>query len=207
MSRVLFALSVLLSLPSMFAIAEPWRVLATGVLPNDVRLSAPKDLDGYFPFTPPASLEEWESRASFVRRQILVSQGLWPMPTKGPLKAVIHGAIDCGEYTVEKVYFESAPGFFVTGNLYRPVKIQGKIPAVLFAHGHWQDARLSEQDEALTRKEIATGQERFEEGGRSRFQSMCVQLARMGCMVWQWNVLSDPGAKQLSREVFHKFGE
>jgi hypothetical protein len=35
-----------------------------------------------------------------VRRQILVAAGLWPMPTKTPLKAVIHGRIDCGEYTV-----------------------------------------------------------------------------------------------------------
>ena len=46
------------------------------------------------------------------------------------------------EYTVEKVYFESAPGFFVTGNLYRPKNVQGKVPGVMFAHGHWQDARL-----------------------------------------------------------------
>ena len=129
------------------------------------------------------------------------------MPTKGPLNAVIHGAIDCGEYTVEKVYFESAPGFFVTGSLYRPKNAKGKVPGVLFAHGHWQDARLSEQSVELTRKEIATGQERFEEGGRSRFQSMCVQLARMGCVVWQWDMLSDSDSNQFSREVVHKFAK
>src|SRR5438477_1072676 len=107
-------------------------------LPNDVRLQPPKDLNGYFPFTPPTSKAEWDKRAEYVRRQILVSQGLWPMPTKTPLNAVIHGKIDRPDYSVEKVYFESAPGFFVTGNLYRPKNVAGKVPGVLFAHGHWQ---------------------------------------------------------------------
>jgi hypothetical protein len=127
------------------------------------------------------------------------------MPTKTPLNAVIHGKIDRGEYTVEKVYFESAPGFFVTGNLYRPVKINGKAPGVMFAHGHWKDARLSESGDAELLNEIATGQERFEEGGRSRFQSMCVQLARMGCVVWQWDMLSDSDSKQFTPQLVHGF--
>lgn len=33
------------------------------------------------------------------------------MPTKSDLKAQIYGRIDRGDYTVEKVQFESAPGF------------------------------------------------------------------------------------------------
>ena len=183
------------------------RVLPEGKLPNDVRLKPLKDLDGYFPFAPPASKSDWEKRAERVRRQILVSQGLWPMPTKTPLNAVIHGRIDRGEYTVEKVYFESAPGFFVTGNLYRPAKSNGKAPGVLFAHGHWKDARLSESGDAELLREVATGEERFEEGGRSRFQSMCVQLARMGCVVWQWDMLSDSDSVQFSRELVHGFSK
>ena len=181
------------------------RVLPEGKLPDDARLLPPKDLDGYFPFTPPTSKAAWAKRAERVRRQILVSQGLWPMPTKSPLHAVIHGRIDRGDYTVEKVYFESAPGCFVTGNLYRPKKISGKAPGVLFAHGHWKDARLSEAGDAEVFGEIATGQERFEEGGRSRFQSMCVQLARMGCVVWQWDMLGNSDAQQLSLELVHGF--
>jgi dienelactone hydrolase len=192
---------------SQAAFAAGPRVLPEGKLPDDSRLAPPKDLDGYFPFTPPKSKAAWEKRAERVRRQILVSQGLWPMPTREPLNAVIHGRIDRGEYTVEKVYFESAPGFFVTGNLYRPKKISGKAPAVLFAHGHWKDARLSEAGDAEIFGEIATGQERFEAGGRSRFQSMCVQLARMGCVVWQWDMMSDSDAVQFSREVVHGFSK
>lgn len=180
-------------------------LLSSFAFAKDIRHAPPKDLDGYFPFTPPQSLDAWKIRRDEVRRQILVSQGLWPMPTRTPLNAVIHGRIDCGEYSIEKVYFESAPGFFVTGNLYRPKKIQGRVPGVLFAHGHAADARFSELPDARLRQEIATGQERFEKGGRSAFQSLCVQLARMGCIVWQWDMLSDSDSIQFSREVVHKF--
>ncbi|MST00522.1 MAG: acetylxylan esterase [Pedosphaera sp.] len=186
------------------------RVLPTGQKPNDARLLPLKDYDGYFPFTPPATKADWEKRAGQVRRQLQVAQGLWPMPTKTPLNAVIHGKIDKGEYTIEKVYFESAPGLFVTGNLYRPKgnsSKTGKAPAVLFAHGHWKDARLSEASEEVVRREIASGAERFEEGGRSMFQSMCVQLARMGCVVWQWDMMSDSDALQLSAQVVHRFAK
>ena len=174
---------------------------------EDVRLQPPKDLNGYFPFNPPNSLSDWDMRRDYVRRQILVAEGLWPMPTKTPLKAVVHGKIDRDEYTVEKVYFESAPGFFVTGSLYRPKNVKGKVPGVMFAHGHWRDARLSLETEDHVRKEIASGGERFLNGGRSIFQSLCVQLARMGCVVWQWDMLSDSDSIQLSREVVHTFAK
>jgi dienelactone hydrolase len=205
--RVLLFLAMLLCLAGVPLAAAGPRVLAAGARPDDVRLAPLKDLNGYFPFTPPASRAAWAERSARVRRQILVSQGLWPMPTKTPLNAVIHGRIDRPEYTIEKVYFESAPGFFVTGNLYRPKQIKGKVPGVLFAHGHWQDARLAEETPAKLRVELATGQERFEEGGRSRFQAMCVQLARMGCVVWQWDMLSDSDSQQISREIVHKFAQ
>src|SRR5262249_2832357 len=126
---------------------------------------------------------------------------------RAPLNAVRHGQVDRGEYTVEKVYFESAPGFFVTGNLYRPKKIAGKAPGVLFAHGHWANARLTESTDAELRHELAEGEERFEQGGRSRFQSMCVQLARMGCVVWQWDMLGNSDSQQLSMELVHRFAK
>jgi len=174
---------------------------------EDARLGPLKDLNGYFPFPAPKSVQDWEPRRDFVRRQLIISQGLWPMPTKSSLNAVIHGKIDQGDYTVEKVYFESAPGFYVTGNLYRPKNISGKVPAVVFPHGHWTDARFLIQPDKFVREEIATGQERFEQGGKSRFQSMCVQLARMGCVVWQIDALSDSDSKQFSPEVIHRFAK
>jgi dienelactone hydrolase len=205
--RLILLAAVALSLNSHAVAAGP-RALPVGQRPNDLRLLAPKDLDGYFPFQPPESKEAWDRRASQVRQRILVSQGLWPMPTKTDLKAQIYGRIDRGDYTVEKVHFESAPGFFVTGNLYRPKKAAGgKAPGVLFAHGHWADARLSQATDTELRNEIATGQERFVEGGKSRFQSMCVQLARMGCVVWQWDMLGDSDSQQLSRQLVHSFAK
>src|SRR2546421_8592505 len=84
---------VLYILMAVTVTASP-RALPEGKLPDDVRLQPLKDLDGYFPFTPPKSKAEWDKRAERVRRQILISQGLWPMPTKTPLNPVIHGRID-----------------------------------------------------------------------------------------------------------------
>jgi len=189
---VIFALTLALLLPTVGRADDP-------------RLGPPQDLNGFFPFEPPASKEAWAVRGAAVRRRVLVSQGLWPMPTRHPLAPRIHGTIDRDGYTVSKVVFESLPGFFVTGNLYRPTGAQGKVPGVLFAHGHWKDARLSENPADAVRREIAAGAERFEQGARSRFQSLCVQLARMGCVVWQWDMIGDSDSRQLSRELAHGF--
>ena len=49
---------------------------------EDARLGPLKDLNGYFPFAAPQSVQAWEPRRELVRRQLLVSKGLWPMPTK-----------------------------------------------------------------------------------------------------------------------------
>src|SRR5262249_58581884 len=87
----------------------------------------------------------WLDRAARLKKQILVSAGLWPVPVKAPIKATIFGKVDRGDHTVEKVYFESYPGFYVTGNLYRPKTVTGKIPAVLCPHGHWTYGRRSEE--------------------------------------------------------------
>lgn len=174
---------------------------------EDARLGPLKDLNGYFPFDPPKSVKDWPAQQEKIRRRILVSQGLWPMPTKSPLNAVIHGRMEFDDYVVEKVYFESAPGLYVTGNLYRPKQVKGKVPAVLFPHGHWKDARFLIQPAKYVREEIASGQERFESGGQSRFQSMCVQLARMGCIAWHYDALSDSDSIQFSADVVHKFAK
>ncbi len=166
-----------------------------------------RDLNGYFPFTPPTDAAAWSEQQARIRQRVQVALGLLPMPTRTPLHAVIHGKIDGGDYTIEKAYFESAPGLFVTGNLYRPKNVQGKAPVVLFAHGHWKDARFLVQAPDYVRHEIATGQEVFAEGGKSRFQALCVQLARMGCIVWQWDTLSDSDSIQFAPEVIHRFAK
>src|SRR5262245_49649933 len=125
------AVLVAVVLISHVAYAAAPRVLPEGKQPNDVRLQAPKDLNGYFPLVVPQSKEEWEKRAAVVRRQIAVAEGIWPTPERTPLNVAVYGKIDKGDYTVEKAYFESVPGFFVTGNLYRPKNKSGKVPGVL----------------------------------------------------------------------------
>ena len=127
---------------------DPSRTLEPGKLPQDSRLGKPKDLNGYFPWTPPASKEAWEIRRQQLREQVLVANGLWPMPEKTPLNPVIHGKIDRDDYTVEKVFFASYPGHYVTGNLYRPKGKTGKLPGVLCPHGHWANGRFFEADDA-----------------------------------------------------------
>ncbi len=183
------------------------RVLPEGKQPSDVRLLPPKDLNGYFPLAMPKSKDEWAKRVEQVRRQIALSQGIWPLPERTPLNAVIHGRIDKGDYTVEKVYFESVPGFFVTGNLYRPKNKSGKVPGVLFAHGHWPDGRFIDIGRQAVRKEIVIGSERFESGGRSLLQALPVQAARMGCVCFHYDMIGYADSQQLSFELAHRFAK
>ena len=120
-------LSIILALPGVVSAAGP-RVLPEGKQPNDARLQPPKDLNGYFPLV--GAEVEGSSGPSGRRKcggRLQWREGIWPLPEKTPLNAVIHGQIDKGDYTVEKVYFESVPGFFVTGNLYRPKTTTGKV--------------------------------------------------------------------------------
>lgn len=183
------------------------RALPAGELPDDARLAPLKDLDGYFPFVPSADAQAWSKRAEQVRRQILVAQGLWPMPTKTPLRPTIHGKIEQNDYTVEKVYFESVPGFFVTGNLYRPKNRTGKLPAVLSPHGHWDNGRFTDAGPTNIRNELVQGAERFEDGGRSPLQSRCVQLARMGCVVFHYDMIGYADSQQITEEIAHRFAK
>lgn len=207
LSRLVTAVVTLLVLCRV-ANADVPRSLPAGQLPDDVRLQPLKDLDGYFPFTPSANREAWQTRAERVRRQLLVTLGLWPAPTKTPLNAVIHGRIEREDYTVEKVYFESLPGFFVAGNLYRPKgPIDEKRPGVLCPHGHWNDGRFLDTGVDEVRKEIADGAERFEEGGRSVLQARCVGLARMGCIVLHYDMIGYADSVQITQELAHGFAK
>src|SRR5439155_17131603 len=150
---------VLLSVP-LFAADDPTRVFSGGEKPTDRRLGKQIDLNGYFPFTSPSNKQAWEERRVALRRQIQVAEGLWPMPERGPVKATIHSAINRDGYTVEKVFFASLPGHYVTGNLYRPTaKTPEKRPVVLCPHGHWKDGRMHDAGEKAAKKEVETGAE------------------------------------------------
>ena len=60
---------------SLAQAAEP-RALPEGTLPQDVRLQPLKTLHGEFPFVVPKTAAEWEARAAYVRRQVLVAEDM-----------------------------------------------------------------------------------------------------------------------------------
>ena len=53
-----------------------------------------------------------------------------------PLDVTEYGTISEEKYTITKLIYQSRPGIYVTGLLYRPRKLRGKLPAVLQMHGH-----------------------------------------------------------------------
>lgn len=189
----------------IFPLLAPLFAALAGAQP-DARHAPLKDLNGYFPFTVPASREAWDTRAAAVRLQTQVALGLHPMPPRTPLNAVIHGRLDLGDYSVEKVYFESMPGFYVTGSLYRG-KAPGKVPGVLCPHGHWNDGRFLYNNDGTVKEEMATGAEKLESGARSPLQARCVHLARMGCTVFHYDMIGYADSLQLSYELAHKFAK
>ncbi|MFM8890204.1 MAG: acetylxylan esterase [Planctomycetia bacterium] len=173
----------------------------------DVRLAPPKDLDGYFPMVGPASRADWEATAARIRRQVLVANGLWPMPTKTPLHPIVHGTVERPGYTVERVILETVPGHFLCGSLYRPQGFPGKRPAVLSPHGHAKDARFQDQPAATVKALIENGAEKFPQGGRSIYQSRCVGLARMGVVVFMYDMEGNSDTVQLSHALVHGYGK
>ena len=116
-----------------------------------------------------SSLKEWKKRAESVRRQILAGSKLSPLPERTPLNAIINNKRSFKGYTVENAAFEASPGFFVYGNLYRPLNRKGKSPGILCPHGH----------------------ARGPAGGRLRpdQQNRCATLARMGAVVFSYDMV------------------
>ena len=173
--------------------------------PKDARQQKLKDLNGYFPFDPvPASRQAWLSRAAEVRQRILVSCGLWPMPPRPAVNATIHGRVERDDYTVDKVYFESYPGLYVTGNLYRPKGKPGPHPVVLSPHGHWSEGRFYECPQSSVTEQLFVGAERYEVAARFPLQARCVQLARMGCIVFHYDMLGYADSKPITYHRAHR---
>ena len=191
-------LSLLVLTLAMPAFAGPPTALPEGKQPDDQRLGRLRTTDdSYFPMQPVATSSDWPARREEIRARVLIAAGLHPMPQRSPLNAVVFGKVERDDYTVERVIFESFPGHFVTGSLYRPKPmVKGKRPAVLSPHGHWKDVhpgdsgtgRFYDSGAQQIRKEIAAGGESLEIGGRHVMQARCVQLARMGCVAFLYDM-------------------
>lgn len=144
----------------------------------DHRVTEIRHLNMSYSFQTVPTKATWLRRAEYLRQQILVSAGLWPFPEKTPLNSRIFGKIEKEGYTIEKVYFESYPGFFVTGNLYRPLNKEGPFPGILSPHGHWTYGRLENQQVASV-------------PGR------CINFARQGYVVFSYDMVGYNDSQQI----------
>src|SRR5688572_20887342 len=124
----------------------------------------------------------WTIRAAHLRELVLASAGLLPMPDRTPLRTQVFGDLTRPDYSVSKVYFESLPGFFVAGNLYRPIG-DGPFPAILSPHGHWAYGRLENSVTASV-------------PGRA------ISLARQGFVVFTYDMVGYNDSWQLEHRLF-----
>ncbi len=124
--------------------------LATGLLAlaqvpaRDSRNTDLPNVDTHFVPRTYKTLAEWEDRKRTLRTQILSAAGLLPMFPKNDLHPQIFGRIQNRDCFIEKVLIETLPGYFLAGNLYRPLQPAppGRYPAVISPHGHWSYGRL-----------------------------------------------------------------
>jgi len=128
------------------------------------------------------TLDEWKARAKAIREGILRQAKLTPLPKRCDLKVIRHSLRKRDGYTVENVAFESLPGFFVTGNLYRPLGRKGKFAAVLCPHGHFKPVLG---------------------GGRVRsdMQKRCATFARMGAVVFAYDMVGYNESNQMEHRA------
>jgi len=139
---------------------------------QDARNIDPPNTDTHFRPVVHTSLAEWEARKQHLRRQILSAAGLMPMFPKSDLHAQIFGRIENRDYSIEKALLETLPGYYLAGNLYRPLKPApaSGYPAVLSPHGHWTYGRL-------------------ENTNINSIPTRCINLARQGYVVFSYDMV------------------
>ena len=124
-------------------------------------------------------LKSWEERAEIIKTGILKGMQFDKMPKiEDNFNAIINNTREMNGYIVENIAIESFPGFYVTGNLYRPIKIKDKYPAILSPHGHWPDGRMRED-----------------------MQIRCAVLAKMGAIVFAYDMIGYGESKQVTHDI------
>ncbi len=83
-----------------------------------------------------------EAYVAEVRKKILQSFG--PLPERTPLNPRITGTIERDTYAIEKIIFESRPGYLVTANLYLPENRSQPVPGVIGTCGHSANGKAAE---------------------------------------------------------------
>lgn len=158
------------------------RVLDAPDAVEDRRARVARHTDTVFTMPHFDDLAAWEPLAERLRRRVLLSSGLWPLPEKTPLNAQVFDQVEREGYRVAKVHFEARPGQLVTGNLYRPIG-NGPFPAIVCPHGHWEHGRLEESE-------------------RGSVPARCITLARMGAVVFSYDMVGYVDNRQFE----HRWG-
>ena len=81
------------------------------------------------------TLAQARARQAHTRAAILRLIGGLP-DENGPLNAVVVGTIPEEGFRIERIIYDSLPGYHVTANLYLPTKNKGPFPVVIYSAGH-----------------------------------------------------------------------
>jgi dienelactone hydrolase len=94
-----------------------------------------------------AEIAKLTTSAAIRVRQHWVSETFWKlvggMPERTSLNSQTVGSFDRAGYRLEKVVYESQPGFHVAANLYIPTNEKPPYPGVLFQMGHSANGKSS----------------------------------------------------------------
>jgi len=77
---------------------------------------------------------DWQQRRRMVRETL--SNIIGAFPDKTPLNARVTGRISRPDFTLEKIVYESMPGYHVTSVLLIPKGLEGRAPVVIYCSGH-----------------------------------------------------------------------
>ena len=119
----------------------------------------------------------FNERKAQLRKCIADALGINLSAERTPLNAIIREKKVMNGYTVENVAFESIPGYFVTGTLYRPLNGKGPFPVIANPHGHF----YNEQDPS-----IAKDSSRY----RADMQIRCAAFAKIGAIAFNYDMYS-----------------
>jgi cephalosporin-C deacetylase-like acetyl esterase len=123
-----------------------------------------------------------ERRKAETKRTVLGLIG--GLPTwRGPLAAKSYGTVEGDGFRVERITYESLPGFRVTANVYLPTTGSGPFPAVLLTAGHDPSGKTGQYSFGanLARAGIAAlAYDPISEGERMQYLDPATGASRVG---------------------------
>ncbi|MBR7131192.1 MAG: acetylxylan esterase [Lentisphaeria bacterium] len=99
--------------------------------------------------------EDAEKYILSIRQKIAAS---FAMPQRSGIpRTEVTGIVECADCRIEKIIYESRPGFPVTAHLILPLNFTGKLPAILFLCGHSQEGKCCSVYQTAARTLAANG--------------------------------------------------